>query len=89
VEAIEMRNNRWGWKLCGSGSGSGSRTELDEQLCNVSETAGCCYFVAYFDLFICKHFAKFLNLPFAVDPKVPAVKLFVRVCLAVNNFASF
>jgi hypothetical protein len=59
VEAIEMRNNRWGWNVrgSGSGSGSGSTTGLFKQLCSVRETAGCSYFVAYIDLFISKHFA--------------------------------
>jgi hypothetical protein len=55
VEAIEMRNNRWGWNV--RGGGSGSTTKLFKQLCSVRETAGCSYFIAYIDLFICKHFA--------------------------------
>lgn len=58
-----MRNNRWGWNV--RGSGSGSTTGLVEHLCSVSETAGCSYDVAYIDLFICNDFAKSLNLSFA------------------------
>jgi len=84
-----MLNNRWGWNVRGSGSDSGSTTGLVEQLCSMSETAGFSYFVAYIDLFICKHFAKSLNLSFAMYPVVPAVNLICSCVLNRHQFSKF
>jgi len=71
------------------GSCSGSTTGLVEQLCSLSETAGCSYSVAYIDLFICKHFTKSFNLSFAADPIVPAVNLICSRVLSRHQFRKF
>jgi hypothetical protein len=73
-----MRYNRWGWNV--RGSGSGSTTGHVEQLCSVIETAGCSYFVAYIDLFICKHFTKSLLFVVCYEPNSSCGESHLLVC---------